>query len=195
MAWNVTTEWEDIHVKLKNYLPREKDKTTEEIQKLALETAENYNPLANKNLNELIILEENDEDDEEIKKFKEIRLAELKLLASKPKFGKLLELRKQDYITEVNNCHKDVFVVIHLYQTYIEECNILNKIFEYLSQKFIYVKFLKIVANNCVENFQDQDCPTIFIYQNGKIVKQYLRAHYYLGGKKMNWKSKINLNK
>lgn len=191
MAYNVTSEWEDIHVKLKNYLPREKEPTTDEIEKIAIEIAEKYDPMEHKKLEELNELEDDDFEDDVIKQYKEKRLAELKEFAAKPKFGTLVELRKQDYITQVNNAPKDVFVVLHLYQSYNTECNILNKILETLASKFVLVKFMRIVATNCVENFQDQDCPTVFIYQNGKMYKQFLRAGYFFGGKKMNWKSKI----
>jgi hypothetical protein len=195
MAWNVTTEWEDIHVKLKNYLPKEKDPTGEQMEKLAIETAERFDPLENKTLDELKIMEEDNDEDEEIRRYKEMRLAEMKEFAKKPKFGKVAEIRKQDYLSEVNNAPKDVFVVLHLYQDCVEECMILNEIFNYLSRKFILVKFLKIVANNCVENFSDSDCPAVFIYFNGKPIKQFLRANYYFGGKNMNWKSIIYLIK
>ena len=103
MAFNVTSEWEDIHVKLKNYLPREKDPTTDEIEKIAIEVAENYDPLKYKNLDELKELEDDDYEDDVIKEYKNKRLAELKEFAAKPKFGKVTELRKQDYKAEVNN--------------------------------------------------------------------------------------------
>ena len=48
MANNVTTEWEDIHVKLGNYLPREKEKSNDELQKIAIESIQNYDPLEHK---------------------------------------------------------------------------------------------------------------------------------------------------
>ena len=189
MAYNVTTEWEDIHVKLKNYLPREKDPTTDEIEKIAIETAEQYDPMSHKKLDELNELEEEDDEDEVLKSYKEKRLAELKELVAKPKYGKVTELRKQDYITEVNKAPKDVFVVLHLYQTSVEACNVLNQIFDNLAQKFVFVKFMRIVSTNCVENFEDEDCPTVFIYKNGLMFQKFMRANYYFGGKNISWKS------
>ena len=93
MANKVTTEWEDIHVKLGNYLPREKDPTNDELQKIAIESIQNYDPLEHKTLEQLKELEDDDEDDEVIKAYQAKRLAELKEFASKPKFGKVLELR------------------------------------------------------------------------------------------------------
>ena len=54
----------------------------------------------------------------------------MKEIASKPHYGKLLELKKQDYIQEVTNAPKGVYVVVHLYQNYIMDSKILDKIFK-----------------------------------------------------------------
>lgn len=191
MAFNVTTEWEDLQVKFGNYLPREKDPTTEEITKVAIETIENYDHLEKKNVDELKLLEETNEEDEEvIKEYMEKRMRELKELASKPKYGRVVEIRKQDFIQEVNNAPKDVYVVIHLYQTFNDQSNMLAKIFDSLAQKFPFVKFIKIVATNCIENYRDEDVPGLIIYKDGSLYKQILPAGEIFGGKKMSWKSK-----
>jgi len=115
-------------------------------------------------------------------------MQELKEFSAKPKFAKVIELRKQDYIAEVTNAPKDVYVVLHLYQTYVEASNILSKIFDNLAVKFPLVKFMRIVATNCVENFKDEDVPGVLIYQNGKLIRQFMPASYYFGGKNISWK-------
>ena len=191
MARGVSTEWEDIHVKLGNYLPRDKEATNDEIEKIAIEAVENYNPLEKKNLEELKELEESDDEDEVIKAYKEKRMKEMKEFASKPKFGKVLELRKQDYIAEVTNAPKDVYVVLLLYQTYVENSNVLSNIFDYLAAKFPLVKFMRIVATNCIEKYNDDDVPGVIIYQNAKLIRQFIPAPYYFGGNHLSWKSKI----
>jgi hypothetical protein len=192
MAQGVSTEWEDIHVKLGNYLPREKGLTNDEIEQIAIEALENYNPIENKTLEELNELEESDDEDEVIRAYKEKRMQEMKEYAEKIKFGKVLELRKQDYIAEVTNAPKDVFVVLLLYQTYVENSNILSNIFDYLANKFQLVKFMKIVATNCIEKYNDEDVPGVIIYQNAKLIRQFIPAPFYFGGKNLSWKSKFN---
>lgn len=193
MAYGVSTEWEDIQVKMGNYLPREKDPTNDELEKIAIETVENYDPLEKKTLEELKELED-DEDDEVLKQYQEKRLRELQEYAQKPKFGKVYELRKQDYIAEVTNAPKDVYVVLHLYQTYSEPANILARIFENMAKKFPLVKFMSIVATNCIENYKDADVPGVIIYQNSKLIRQFIPATYYFGGKNISWKSKSYFN-
>lgn len=189
MAHGVSTEWEDIQVKLGNYLPREKEPTNDEIEKLAIEAVENYDPLEKKTVEELKELED-DEDEEVLRAYTEKRMQELKEYAMKPKFGKVTELKKQDYIAEVTKAPKDVFVVLHLYQTYVESSNLLAKIFDYLAQKFPTVKFMQIVATNCVENFKDADVPGVIIYKDGQLIRQFVPATYFFGGKNMTWESK-----
>jgi len=191
MAYNVTSEWEDIHVKLGNYLPRPKEMNKDEIEKIAIEIAESYDPLEKKSIDQLNKLEENNDEDEKVlQMYKEKRLAEMKEYASKPKYGFLFELRKQDWMQEVNGAPKDVFVVLHLYQTFNDLSNILGKILENVAQKYPLVKFMKIVATNCIENYRDEDVPGLIIYRNGSMYKQFIPAPEFLGGKKMNWKSK-----
>lgn len=193
MANGVTTEWEDIHVKLGNYLPREKGMNNDDVEKLAIEIIEKYDPLESKNLEQLKEIED-DEDEDVLKTYKEKRLAELKELAKKPKFGMVTELRRQDFVAEVNNAPKDVYVVLHLYQNYVEASNILAKIFDNLATKHIFVKFMKIVATNCIENLEDAYVPGVFVYKDGKIVRQFIPATYYFGGKYPTWKSNTNFN-
>jgi hypothetical protein len=188
MSHGISTEWEDIQVKLGNYLPREKETTNNEMEKAAIEAVENYDPLEKKNLEELKELED-DEDDDVLKEYMEKRMQEMKIFAAKPKFGRVIELRKQDYIPEVTNAPKDVYVVLHLYQTYSEPSNILDKIFEFLAQKFPLVKFMKIVATNCVESYKDVDVPGVIIYQNARLIRQFMPAPFYFGGKNLSWKS------
>lgn len=189
MARGVTTEWEDVQVKYGNYLARDKLPTNDDIERITIEAIENYDPIDRKNLDELKELED-DEDEEVLKEYELKRKKELQALSLKPKFGTVIEFRKQDYIVEVNNAPKDVFVVLHLYQNFSEASNMLSRIFDNLAKKFIYVKFMKIVANNCIENYQDKDVPGVIIYQNGKLIKQFVPAHPFFGGNSMNWKSK-----
>jgi hypothetical protein len=193
MAYGVTSEWEDIQVKLKNYLPREKDPSNDETEKLTIEAIENYDPLEKKTMDELKELED-DENDEILEQYMQKRLAEMQEYAKKPKFGTVVELRKQDYIAEVTKAPQDVFVVLHLYQTYVEAANILARIFDNIAKKFPLVKFMKIVATNCVENYKDVDVPGVIIYKNGQLIRQFIPATYYFGGKDLSWKSIFLLN-
>lgn len=193
MANHVTTEWEDIHVKLGNYVPTEKQtESNDTLQKIAMEAIEKYDPLENKTVEQLNELED-EEDDEVLRAYKEKRLKEMREFASKPHFGKVYELSKQDFIQEVTNAPKEVYVVLHLYQNYIMDCKVLDKIFEDLARKFVLVKFMRIRATSCVEGIPDSNVPGVIIYHNNELMKQFLPCTYYFGGeghisaKKVEW--------
>lgn len=67
------------------------------------------------NLDELDELE--DEEDELILlKFRNQRIAELKALAEKCKYGNVMEISAVDYVEQVNKAGEDVYVVLHLYK-------------------------------------------------------------------------------
>lgn len=179
MANGVTTEWEDIHVKLGNYLPREKEPTTTELSKKAMNEAETYDPLEKKSLEDLKELED-DIDDKFLEEYRKKRLNELKTAAQKPYFGKVIEISKQDYINEVTNATKDVFVVLNLYQDYIPESLLVNKYMEVLAAKHTGVKFVKMVATKCVEKFPDANCPSILVYRNTAVYKQLIPLSHFV---------------
>ena len=179
MANGVTTEWEDIHVKLGNYLPREKVPTTAELSKEKMEDAEKYDPLNKKELEDLKELED-DLDDDYLKEYRKKRMEEMKAASMKPYFGKVIEISKEDYIKEVTNATKDVFVVLSLYQDYIQESLLINKHLEILAAKYTDVKFVKIIATKCIEKFSDDNCPAMIIYRNTKVQKQLIPLKHFV---------------
>lgn len=184
-ANGVTTEWFDQQVKFGNYLPNEKQETNDEIENIVREVIENFDPNTKKTINELEEIEDDFDDDEYIRNLKNKRMAELKEEAKNAKFGLLREIRYENYKEEVNESSKNNFVVIILHQDYIENSNVLCEILKNLAKKHPQVKFLKIQATNCVPNFKDLDVPTVFVYKNAEIFKQFLPAPYFFGGNKM----------
>lgn len=63
MANGITSEWEDIHVRLGNYIPREKVTPEWEKNKEEIEKVEGYDPLSKKTDEELDDLEDDLDDD------------------------------------------------------------------------------------------------------------------------------------
>lgn len=66
-------------------------------------------------LDELDELEDS-EDEAVLLEYRNKRIAELKALAEKSKFGSVLEISGQDYIQEVNKAGEGIWVVLHLYK-------------------------------------------------------------------------------
>jgi Phosducin len=89
-----------------------------------------------------------------------------------------------DWISEVTDCSKTCWVVVHLYQDSIPHCNLVEEAFLELAPRFRSVKFIKIRSTQAVENWPDRNLPTIFCYNEGELKQQMLTAKA-LGGDAM----------
>lgn len=78
-------------------------------------------------------------------------------------------------------------MVLHLYQSYLEKCNLLNHLFQQVAENFTDVKFVKIQATRCIENFPDANLPCVIIYKDGKMLKNLPNFD------KLNFTHKMNL--
>ena len=175
---NEDTQWNDI-LRRKGIIPeKEKEVTEEQIVDIVENTINEKtglaaNDLESKTLDELDELE--DEEDEKILlEYRNKRIAELKELASKSKYGEVKEISGEDYVLEVNNAGDDVWVVLHLYRPGIPLCTLINQYLSNLARKFPTTKFLKSISTTCIPNWPDSNLPTIFIYHNGNMVTQLI---------------------
>ena len=60
---------------------------------------------------------EDEEDERILEEYRQKRIAEMKELANKSKYGEVWEISAEDYIQEVNKAGEDVWVVLHLYKS------------------------------------------------------------------------------
>lgn len=74
------------------------------------------NNLEEKSLDELDELED-EEDERVLEAYRQKRIAELKELANKSKYGEVREISAEDYVQEVNKAGEDIWVVLHLYKS------------------------------------------------------------------------------
>lgn len=174
MAYDVTSQWDDIHRKLGNY--EELPVVTKEWEhsKVANEKMDNYDPLEGKKETELDDLEDDLEDDF-LRKYKETRMMEMTDKKKDPTFIYVKEISKVEYKSEVNEAPKGVWVVLLLYQNYLKACNEMLPVMEEAAKKYEGMKFLKSVATKCIENYKDILCPTLIIYKDGEPYRQLVR--------------------
>ncbi|VEN50717.1 unnamed protein product [Callosobruchus maculatus] len=118
---NEDTEWNDILRKKGILPPKPKEKEISEEQIISMleetiekKTAEGKN-LADLNLEELDELEDS-EDEAVLEEYRRKRIAEIKALAQRQKFGTVGEISAQDYVNEVNKAGEGIWVVLHLYK-------------------------------------------------------------------------------
>lgn len=78
------------------------------------------NNLEGKTLDELDELED-EEDEQVLEEYRQKRIAEMKELANKSKYGEVREISAEDYVQEVNKAGDDIWVILHLYKSGYEQ--------------------------------------------------------------------------
>lgn len=71
-----------------------------------------------------------------------------------------------------------------LYGTFflsIQQCALINQYMSQLALKFPYTKFLKAIAQTCIPNFPEKNLPSIFVYFEGDLKKQFVGPHELRG--------------
>ncbi|KAF2887784.1 hypothetical protein ILUMI_18389 [Ignelater luminosus] len=176
---NEDTEWNDI-LRSKGILPpKEKELTEDEIVSMVEQTIEQKQAstkgkdIGDMTLDELDELEDS-EDEEILLQYRHKRLAEIKALAEKSKFGSVLEISAQDYVQEINKAGEGIWVVLHLYKQGIPLCALINQYIQFLAAKYRTVKFVKSISTTCIPNYPDKNLPTIFVYFEGELKKQFV---------------------
>nr|CAD7461836.1 unnamed protein product [Timema tahoe] len=182
---NEDTQWNDI-LRSKGILPsKEKEVTENDIVNMlesTIETkqAQGERSLENLSLNELDELE--DEEDERILlEYRDRRIAEMKAAATKARYGALEEISAEDYVREVNQAGDGVWVVLHLYKQGIPLCALINQHLSLLATKFPATKFIKSISSTCIPNYPDKNLPTVFLYYQGNLKKQWVGPHQFRG--------------
>lgn len=184
MAYDQTTEWEDIQVKLGNFIPtKEKhDYYKEELDNIykVLDDKGNNNyktkeEQMNNNDNKDDSFDFDIDDDEYFQNLKSNKLNDFKkydsnIIKSKSELYSSF-LDKQ--IPEV----KDKLLMVYLYNDKIPQSNLVFKLIIdnlNLIKKENYnnsnIALYKMEAKLCVENFKDEDIPGIVFYFNGKFL-------------------------
>lgn len=179
---NLDTEWNDV-LRAKGIIPaKQKDAlevTEEDLVKMveaAVEQRSKGKDMSEMNLHELNELEDDlDEEDEKVfEAYRRQRLQELKCSQLKAVYGDVREISREDYIREVNKAGDGVWVVLLVYKTSIPMCKLVEQYFYQLAAKFPASKFLKSISSVCIPNYPDKNLPTIFIYCDGDMKKQFV---------------------
>lgn len=50
-----------------------------------------------------------------------------------------------------------------------------------LAEKFPYTKFVKAIAQTCIPNFPERNLPSVFVYFEGDMKKQFVGPHELRG--------------
>ncbi|KAL1381338.1 hypothetical protein pipiens_013547 [Culex pipiens pipiens] len=176
---NEDTEWNDV-LRAKGILPpkpKEAEITEDDIIGMIENTIEQKanggKDMSKMGLDELDELEDS-EDEAVLEEYRRKRIAELQQLARKAKFGSLLEISGQDYVNEVTKAGEGIYVVLHLYSRGVPFCSLVNQHLSQLAPRFPATKFVRAIATTCIPNYPERNLPTIFIYYEGQLRKQFV---------------------
>lgn len=117
--------------------------------------------------------------------YRERRIAELKALASKSRFGDVYQLVRADFVREVTEGSADCWVVVLLYSDSVMDSRRVEPIFSALARKHKATKFMRIEGRACIENYPDSNIPTILIYHKGEMQKRLITLGQ-MGGRDTN---------
>ena len=131
------------------------------------------------------------DDNKTLNKYRDKRLQELKEQAVRNRFGDVLVINKDDWVREVTDGSNSSWVVVHLYQDSVVECQLVEEALTFLAPKFKYVKFAKIRSTQAIENWPDRNLPAIFAYHHGTLQCQLVTLSS-VGGKRMTHAGNIN---
>jgi len=182
---NADTEWNDI-LRQKGIIPekeKEKEFTEDEIVNMVESAVQkqmkgNTKDFADMTLDEIEALED-EEDEKVVRHYRQQRLQEIKNHLSRARYGDVREITAQDYVQEVNKAGEGVWVVLHLYQHSLPICKLLNEYLQRLAAKFPQTKFLKSIATLCIPNYPDRNLPTIFVYFENNLAKQWVKEESF----------------
>ena len=175
---NETTEWEDILVKKgiiserpEIIAAREAEAGAEAKAEAAAEAAAGADKFAGKTVDELgDLLDEDDEfaDDRALELYRQQRLEEMKAKQKAKRFGFVHDIKRVDFTREMNEGSMDKWVVLHLHQAHVENCALMDAALKVVAERHEAVRFLRIVATECIENYPDKNLPTLIIYHRGE---------------------------
>ncbi|KAL4781492.1 thioredoxin-like protein [Aspergillus varians] len=173
---NEDTEWNDI-LRKHGVIP-EKPQDPEPLIQEALIEAElkaRANRLEDKDLDELDELEDV-EDEAFLNEYRQKRIAELSTITQASVHNQVYGLQKPDFTREVTEASKSCFVCVNLTSSSSNnvESRLLSEIWRRLAAKYGDIKFCEMRGNMCIEGYPDRNTPTILVYKDGEIARQYV---------------------
>ncbi|CAI8012343.1 Phosducin-like protein [Geodia barretti] len=95
-------------------------------------------------------------------------------------FGNLIEIRGSKIDNVVETAPPQTFIVIHIYDEMIGECQLLNKCLTRLAKQYTTVKFCRVQSHqlnsHLSSEFLETALPAMLVYQGGHLVGNLLRV-------------------
>ncbi|KAF4665636.1 Phosducinlike [Perkinsus chesapeaki] len=116
--------------------------------------------------------------DEELEKIRAKRLQDMKRTAQKERQidtgGKIKDIARQEFMTEVNESSKTSVVVVHLANLHDPMSRRLDESLSVLAKTRRTVKFVRGFYQDLILGFPSLQLPAVVVYSDGKCVKQLI---------------------
>ncbi|KAI3813095.1 hypothetical protein L1987_17811 [Smallanthus sonchifolius] len=176
-----STQWDDIQRKLGNLPPKPPAFKPDPFTPAEDENSKpkDKNWIDHKTEEQLEDLEDDLDDDRFLQEYRRKRLAEMKKIVKIAKFGSIIPISGSDFVREVSQAPRDVWVVVTLYKDGYPECGVLMQCLEELATMYPATKFVKIISTDCIPNYPDRNLPTLLVYNNGAVKANYVGLHTF----------------
>ena len=129
--------------------------------------------------------DESEDDDEFLKKYRRQRLEELKKL--KGPYGEVISIARPEWTREVNEDSEKAWVVVTLTSHNVERTGCVEEAIHKLAPKFPSVKFVSIPSTAAIADWPDENLPTVFLYRDGKLQRQFIRMRPTITSDELEW--------
>ncbi|KAK1438781.1 hypothetical protein QVD17_04591 [Tagetes erecta] len=176
-----STQWDDIQRKLGNLPPKPPAFKPDPFTPAEDEDSKpkDKNWIDQKTEEQLEDLEDDLDDDRFLEEYRRKRLAEMKKVVKIAKFGSIIPISGSDFVREVSQAPRDVWVVVILYKDGYPECGVLMQCLEELATMYPATKFVKIISTDCIPNYPDRNLPTVLVYNNSAVKANYVGLHTF----------------
>ncbi|XP_070558404.1 phosducin-like protein [Ptychodera flava] len=123
-------------------------------------------------------------EDEFLHRYRLQRMEEMqRQLQNKPMFGRVIELRREEFLDAIDRERPQVTVIIHIYEEGVPGCDAVNGCMQCLSVEYPRVKFCAIKSSETPVStkFTQQGLPAILVYKQGTLIGNFVKVSNHLG--------------
>ncbi|KAL7533128.1 hypothetical protein ACHAWF_004352 [Thalassiosira exigua] len=124
---------------------------------------------------------EDETDEQFLQTYRRMRINDMKR-GRRQEYGEVIPISRPDWNREVNEASRDgLWAIVNLTRssttissTHDELCDKVEQITNVLADRFVDVKFVSIPSTSAIENWPDENLPTLFCYRYGKMQHQLI---------------------
>ncbi|KAL7534975.1 hypothetical protein ACHAXR_006185 [Thalassiosira sp. AJA248-18] len=122
------------------------------------------------------MIDNNDDDDSDLDDGSDDEfLKQFRNQPTPPTFGSMTSASPEEYVQLVDTIDPHSYLIVHLYESSIQQCRMLHSSLERVAQCMDYAKFVQVNALEANPNLDTICLPALLIYQGGVLVHNLVR--------------------